>query len=755
MPPRGCAFAHDEQPEGCLSQSSSATSLEEDEEPLTPPTPMAAHDFSDASSPESAGLPKRARSFSHDDILQCAPSTHCPSSPRPRLHRRGHSRGTNPIIQLAPHSPDGLSDPPRVQTTELQRHDDVFASPTRCGSDTGAGDGSATSSTQSSPSTVWPQGDPHPDALSPCASPPSKKAFPSSSNALNLEGVPPPGEAAGQAAPPPANSSNDNDASDLRVHQRSASSTGIYGPLAHLEKRGPLIRKKSGEPVRSSLKSSPFSRHAELAVQTLEIKSRRDYRTKSAPSTPLHKNVHFSSELEQVKHFMAQQRPNAVSRSGSPEETTEEESEGYPFPSMSAIHKVTLQLPNFTKPPLITPKETRDVLVTSIMLHSDTKTLRGSIAVRNIAFHKRVVVRFTLDDWQTTSEVAADYAKNLSAGTYDEWNFSIKLSDFYARIEDRKLIFAVRYCTDGREIWDNNGGRNYVATFKKTSGSSPSLSPSSAATRVRRPASQRARSDYEWTASIRKPAESKNHVDDLQTSLDKLLNDEPVRTPKFAAKGTKVLSSRYDFGSAPRTHPAKTSSLSELAPLMGNATSPLLSPRTVPPSAPLDNNGSLENTPTPTNTMRPIYSGRSFPLAHPDVVSSLYADATDDSDFGSDLSYRHERFNSFPPTSFSVMPRAYDDKEESEHVELSSPSPFAGGKRPASPPPAREPLSETASPPSSDASYASPISPTTSLESPNLHQLQLSMGSGGGQAGGPVQSYAGFLERYASFCRPH
>ena len=50
-------------------------------------------------------------------------------------------------------------------------------------------------------------------------------------------------------------------------------------------------------------------------------------------------------------------------------------------------------------------KDTRDVAVENIELVGPT--VEGVVRVRNIAFEKWIAVCFTLDKWQTTSEVTA------------------------------------------------------------------------------------------------------------------------------------------------------------------------------------------------------------------------------------------------------------------------------------------------------------------------------------------------------------
>ncbi len=64
-----------------------------------------------------------------------------------------------------------------------------------------------------------------------------------------------------------------------------------------------MVRKKSGQVVKSSLKSSrSSSRSGSLSVFTTGQSS------KSEPTTPTSKAVHFDSKLEHVKLFLSEQK---------------------------------------------------------------------------------------------------------------------------------------------------------------------------------------------------------------------------------------------------------------------------------------------------------------------------------------------------------------------------------------------------------------------------------------------------------------
>lgn len=219
----------------------------------------------------------------------------------------------------------------------------------------------------------------------------------------------------------------------------------------------PMVRKKSGELVRPALRPSSAKR-----------------RPSSMPGTPTYsKAVHFDQHLEHVRHFLQVDKPLAVSAGSSPVEAYESEIE-FPFGteesrrSRGSSYEWEIRLSNF-------PAETEErkhmpVRVERVFLSSDKKNLIGVVAVQNLAYHKQVTARFTLDYWKTTSEVIAEYnndvrRKQVNDGC-DRFNFTIKLTD-QTNLENKTMFFCVRYAVNGQQFWDNNGSINYQVEFAK------------------------------------------------------------------------------------------------------------------------------------------------------------------------------------------------------------------------------------------------------------------------------------------------
>ncbi|KAL5495117.1 hypothetical protein ACEPAI_579 [Sanghuangporus weigelae] len=256
----------------------------------------------------------------------------------------------------------------------------------------------------------------------------------------------------------------------------------------------------NGKPLKPSLKSSQSSPN----VSSLRMHTR----AQSEPSTPsgvpaTPKNVHFAGDdaLRSVRVFNSSGRPVNVSRATNAEETETEteydssnptgpEPSSYPFPSIpSPPRELGFELDSTTTSaiPTYNPPMYANVHVETLVLpRTSPPILRGSVIVRNLAFTKDVAVRFTLDNWHTTSEVACKHVislpslpppfphphteGDLAAGknTWDRFSFIIKLEDFERKLQEKTMWFVVRYTAPGTgEWWDNNSGQNYRVGFKR------------------------------------------------------------------------------------------------------------------------------------------------------------------------------------------------------------------------------------------------------------------------------------------------
>ena len=91
--------------------------------------------------------------------------------------------------------------------------------------------------------------------------------------------------------------------------------------------------------------------------------------------------------------------------------------------------------------------------------------ISGVVCVANIAFHKTLSVRYTVNRWTTQAEVAGEYIPRSNDGPTDRFSFTIILPSRKQFVIGSEAEFAIHYVAgDGPsfEFWDNNHGRNYV-----------------------------------------------------------------------------------------------------------------------------------------------------------------------------------------------------------------------------------------------------------------------------------------------------
>lgn len=180
----------------------------------------------------------------------------------------------------------------------------------------------------------------------------------------------------------------------------------------------------NGKPLKPSLKSSLSSPN----IADLPRAASKHLRAQSAPSTPAGpKNVHFAEKdagLESVRVFSRSGKPASLSKPPGEETETETEAEGssigqnsFPFPSVSSdspLHEIDPSPSRTSAIPARDPSPYANVHLETLSLpRTRSLALRGTVLVRNIHFEKRVAVRFTLDDWQTTSEVTCKHVVSL------------------------------------------------------------------------------------------------------------------------------------------------------------------------------------------------------------------------------------------------------------------------------------------------------------------------------------------------------
>jgi len=212
---------------------------------------------------------------------------------------------------------------------------------------------------------------------------------------------------------------------------------------------------------------------------------RRRKSSLKSPNFPGHrKSVQFSNDLEMVCLFECLDAPEDIGESPQfvvpdSKDLATEENEKTQVPE-EIIYKNGVCLINI---PVFTPF---DMMSNVMGLESielvDGSILKGTIQVKNLAYHKSVVIRYTLDNWNTTKEAPAVYTSAVTNGTafysdvgLDLFTFTIDMtSQFNAfnnslvpHFADHPIVmsFAIRYEVNHNTYWDNNNTNNFQIEF--------------------------------------------------------------------------------------------------------------------------------------------------------------------------------------------------------------------------------------------------------------------------------------------------
>lgn len=105
-----------------------------------------------------------------------------------------------------------------------------------------------------------------------------------------------------------------------------------------------------------------------------------------------------------------------------------------------------------------------NVSLENVIIKETEHLIVGTVKVKNISYHKEVIVRSSCDGWKTHEDTYCTYtvvgSGAASAYTlHDTFSFKLTLPP-----KSRRIEFCVCYKCDGTEFWDNNDGLNYSLT---------------------------------------------------------------------------------------------------------------------------------------------------------------------------------------------------------------------------------------------------------------------------------------------------
>lgn len=282
----------------------------------------------------------------------------------------------------------------------------------------------------------------------------------------------------------------------------------------------PLLRKKSGELIKSSLKLPAL---LQRSISSPHISTDGEVGGIISPR----KLVRFASRLINVRMFDGCDTPASVSSAGSPLDSPDEgEEEDYFYTSGGKTGSTftndgfDLSVPayedfefskftnkttnfdwnfNFAKP----KEEIKEYRLTSHNIPSTTRTtepnskiwmtsayllkvnsktyLCGWLNVVNIAFTKEINLKLTIDNWESSIIVGgiAKYQKSLGS-TLDQFKFMLDL-ELFNIVDEKTIELCLEYNTNGQTYWGNNMQQNYKFNIerkiKKPVGAVPQAPP--------------------------------------------------------------------------------------------------------------------------------------------------------------------------------------------------------------------------------------------------------------------------------------
>uniref|UniRef100_A0A182K453 CBM21 domain-containing protein n=1 Tax=Anopheles christyi TaxID=43041 RepID=A0A182K453_9DIPT len=106
----------------------------------------------------------------------------------------------------------------------------------------------------------------------------------------------------------------------------------------------------------------------------------------------------------------------------------------------------------------------RNVSLENVIIKETEQLIVGTVKVKNLSYHKEVIIRSSCDSWKTHEDTFCTYSVvgNGAASAYlifDTFSFKLTLPP-----KSRRIEFCAAFKCDGVEYWDNNDDRNYSLT---------------------------------------------------------------------------------------------------------------------------------------------------------------------------------------------------------------------------------------------------------------------------------------------------
>lgn len=110
---------------------------------------------------------------------------------------------------------------------------------------------------------------------------------------------------------------------------------------------------------------------------------------------------------------------------------------------------------------------------------ANKSAVQGTIRVQNLSFQKKVLLRYTTNEWVTSADIEATYIDGSCDGFSDKFTFYLGTAT--PLLVGQRIQFCLCYQTGVAEFWDNNDGKNYVFQCLGVAGSNHVKAPCSSA----------------------------------------------------------------------------------------------------------------------------------------------------------------------------------------------------------------------------------------------------------------------------------